>query len=301
MGVMAHSQPNYVLYAQSHPGFNPNKPDPKEISGAAPPGLTFVDNINGLMNAVFAFGGATLFVELMAEMRRPWDFWKSLLCADILIYLCYMVYGIYTYAMQGQYAYNISYQGIGTYNWQTVFNVFGLISGLIAAVLYGNIGIKVLYNNVGRDLFNFPLLESRTGKWIWAFFVPLYWILAWIVCQSIPQINTWIVIVGAGCILQFTYTFPPFMMLGFKVQRDAALPGEQFDASTGRIIHSDSGMKRWIRGFKKELAWNLFDLLYYLGACATAVLGLYAGFKTLVDTYESSPALTAWKCDSPTG
>ena len=28
--------------------------------------------INGLMNAVFASGGATLFNELMAEMRRPY-------------------------------------------------------------------------------------------------------------------------------------------------------------------------------------------------------------------------------------
>jgi hypothetical protein len=28
-----------------------------------------MDNINGLMNCVFAFGGATLFNELMAEMR----------------------------------------------------------------------------------------------------------------------------------------------------------------------------------------------------------------------------------------
>lgn len=99
MGVMAHSPPNYILYATTHPEFNIEAPDPISVSITAPPELTLVDNVNGLMNAVFSFGGATMFVELMAEMRRPMDFWKGLLCADLLIFLCYMVYGIYCYVM----------------------------------------------------------------------------------------------------------------------------------------------------------------------------------------------------------
>ncbi|KAI1610836.1 transmembrane amino acid transporter protein-domain-containing protein [Exophiala viscosa] len=301
MGVMAHSPPNYALYAASNPDFDINNPDPIKVAGGSPPGLSLNDNVNGLMNAVFSFGGATLFVELMAEMRRPMDFWKGLLAADILIYLCYMVYGLYTYCMQGQYAYNVSYQGVSPYGWQTACNIIGLITGLIAAVLYGNIGVKVLYNNVGRDLFKFPILESKRGKWIFVFFVPLYWVAAWVISQSVPQINSWIVLVGAGCILQFTYTFPPFMMLGLKIQRDAILPNETFDPATGQVTHVDSGMKRWIRGFKKELAWNLFDLFFYLGSCVTCILGLVAAFTTMVDAYKESVNLTAWKCESPTG
>ncbi|UKZ78770.1 hypothetical protein TrVFT333_006515 [Trichoderma virens FT-333] len=169
MGVMAHSPPNYVLYAASHPDFDVQAPNPISISVTAPPELTFVDNVNGLMNAVFSFGGATMFVELMAEMRRPMDFWKGLLCADFLIFLCYMVYGIYCYMMQGQYAYINSYQGISPYNWQTVCNAIELLTNVIAAVLYANIGLKVLYNSIGRYFFKFPDLNSGSGKWIWAF------------------------------------------------------------------------------------------------------------------------------------
>jgi len=301
MGVMAHSSPNYQLYAASHPDFDINHPDPIQVSGPAPPGLSIVDNVNGLMNAVFSWGGATLFVELMAEMRRPMDFWKGLTCANLLIYLCYMVYGIFVYCMQGQYAYNVSYQGISPYAWQTVCNIIGLITGLIAAVLYGNIGIKVLYNNLGRDLLHFPILESKRGKFIFMVFVPVYWLTAWVVVQSIPQMNSWIVIVGAGCILQFSYTFPPFLMLGFKMQRDSVLPEETYDPASGQVQRVDGGVKRWIRGFKKELWWNLFDLMYYLGACCTCILGLYAGFKGMIETYEDNPSLTAWRCQSPTG
>lgn len=287
---MAHTEPNYILYAANNPDFDKNNPEPIHVTGKSPPGLDIADNINGLMNAVFSFGkyypalshcrsdnppgGATLFVELMAEMRRPMDFWKGLLCADILIYLAYMIYGVYCYAMQGQYVYNVSYQGISPYNWQTVCNVLELITGLIAAVLYGNIGIKVLYNNLGRDVLKFPLLESKRGKWIWVFMVPIYWLTAWVIASSVPQINTWIVIVGAGCILQFSYTFPPFMMIGFKIQRDAITSGDTYDPATRTVTHVDAGWGRWWRGFKKELWWNLFDAVFYLGSCTTAVLGL---------------------------
>ena len=301
MGVMAHSPPNYILYEANNPDFDIQHPDPIQVSGKSPPGLSVADNVNGLMNAVFSFGGATLFVELMAEMRRPMDFWKGLLCADIIIYLVYMIYGVYCYAMQGQYVYNVSYQGVSPYNWQTVCNVLELITGIIAAVLYGNIGIKVLYNNVGRDLLKFPLLESKRGKWLWIFIVPSYWLSAWIIASSVPQINSWIVIVGAGCILQFSYTFPPFMMIGLKIQRDAITAQDSYDPTTRTATHADSGFSRWWRGYKKELLWNLFDTIFYLGGCTTAVLGLYAGFKTMVDVYQSNPNLTAWKCESPTG
>lgn len=252
MGVIAHSSPNYTALFASNPTLFPNgieNPPPVSISGGSPAGLDLVDNVNGLMNAVFSFGGATLFVELMSEMRRPMDFWKGMICAEVLIYVCYMMYGCYCYAIQGQYVFNPSYQGVSPYGWQTFGNVLGLITGMIAAVLYGNIGIKVLYNNVGRDIFKFPILESKKGKWIFAAFVPLYWILAFIVAVSVPQITSWIVFVGAAAILQFTYTFPPFLMVGFKSQRDAILPEETYDPNTGAVHRVDSGTKRWIRGY----------------------------------------------------
>lgn len=53
------------------------------------------------------------------------------------------------------------------YNFQTLGNAISFITGVIAALLYGNIGIKVFYSAVLRDLFHFPELNSRTGKWLW--------------------------------------------------------------------------------------------------------------------------------------
>ena len=298
---MSKTPPNYVTIHAAFPQILPdvNNPSPIRTQANLPSGLTFQDNINGLMQAVFSFGGATLFPNLLSEMRRPFDFWKGLLCGEIFIYLAYLIYGSACYGLQGQYVYNPSYQGVSPYNWQTVGNVLELITGIIAACLYGNIGIKVLYNNVGRDLLKFPILESKTGKWIWVAFVPVYWILAFIIGAAIPQVALFSAFVAAFCILQFTYTFPPILMVGFKTQRDAMLPEEGLDPATGRVNRVDSGMKRWWRGYKKELIWNVWDTIFFLGSCVTAVLGIYAAIYGMHQAYITNPNVSAFSCNSP--
>jgi hypothetical protein len=46
---------------------------------------------------------------------------------------------------QGQLVINPANQGMSPYNWQTAGNIISFIAALIAAALYGNIGIKVVY------------------------------------------------------------------------------------------------------------------------------------------------------------
>jgi hypothetical protein len=53
------------------------------------------------------------------------------------------------------------------YRFQTLGNAVSFISALIAALLYGNIGIKVLYSAVFRDVFKLPPLDKKMGKLIW--------------------------------------------------------------------------------------------------------------------------------------
>lgn len=108
-------------------------------------------------------------------MRRPRDFWKGMICAQSFIYVVYIFYGCFLYGYQGQYTVNPSFQGVSVYAWQTVGNIIGFLSALIAAGLYGNIGVKVIYNNIFTDFFGAPLLSTKKGKMIWIAFVPVYW------------------------------------------------------------------------------------------------------------------------------
>ncbi|KAK4973984.1 hypothetical protein LTR28_010934 [Elasticomyces elasticus] len=310
MGVAAHSTPNYAAAqgasAGAALGGDLVKPDP--TTGAYPPivhfaGLpdpgNFIGAINGLMQGVYAYGGAMVFIEFMSEMKRPRDFLKGMAAAQLFIYFFYMLYGLFMYAYQGQYAVNPSYQGIEPYAWQSAGNVIAIVSGLIAAGLYGNIGVKVLYNNILIEFLHAPPLTSKKGKILWAAIIPVYWTLAFIIAASIPNFFGLTSLVAAVCILQFTYTFPPLLYLGYAIKKGAMLPGEGFDPATGRVVRHDAGVKRWARGFTKG-AWylNVWNIIYMLGAGVTAGLGAYSAIEALIAAF-AQPQIGAFTCHSP--
>ncbi|KAL9037799.1 MAG: hypothetical protein Q9214_005544, partial [Letrouitia sp. 1 TL-2023] len=258
---------------------------PVATTAGPPKGVAFQGQLVGLMQAVYSYGGATLFVEFMAEMRRPYDFWKGMICAQTFIFCCYLVFGLLNYSRQGQFTINPVYQGVAPYNWQTVGNSLSLVSTLIAALLYGNIGIKVIYSNIFMELFKFPSLAVKSGKLIWVAVVPIYWAAAFVIAAAIPSFSNLQGLIAAACILQFSYTFPPLLMIGLQSQKDAIQDGEGFDPATGQTTRHDSGFSRWMRGFCKSLFLNLWYLFFFLGSVVTAVLGIYSAIVGLAHAY----------------
>jgi hypothetical protein len=304
MGVAANSPPNFSATQKSFgddfgPGpihrYAGTPPD-----GAASGGTGFTASLNGLNQAVYSYGGAMLFISFMAEMRHPFDFWKGIIIADIFIYCVYLFFGLFMYSYQGQYAYNPVMQGLSPYAWQTATNIMNIITGLIAAALYGNIGIKVMYVEVLEELFNFPALTDKKGKIIWVAIVPIYWAFAWVVCAAVPQFSYITGLIGAVCILQFTYTFPAILAFGFQIKKDAMVPEtESFNPETRSYNYVDTGMKRWVRGFMVKWWLNSFNFFYFLGALCTAALGIYSSAIGLKDAFDGSSVATSFGCASP--
>ena len=67
--------------------------------------------------------------------------------------------------------------------------------------LYGNIGIKVFYNNILIDIFNAPLLVTKRGKIIYACLVPIWWVIAFVIAASIPDYFGFVSVVAAAFLL----------------------------------------------------------------------------------------------------
>jgi amino acid permease len=309
MGSAAHSAPNYLGATQSAGatlnGGTSITPDANGIFPAVqhyaglPPSGSFAGSVNGAMQAVFAYGGAMIFPEFMSEMRYPRDFLKGMWAAQTFIYLVYMFYGLFMYGYQGQYVINPSYLGIGPYNFQTAGNVFAMVSALIAAALYGNIGIKVLYNSIFVEIFRAPSLATKAGKLIWVGLIPIYWSIAFVIAAGIPDFSGLTGIAAAVCILQFTYTFPPLLSVAYMVEKNAMLPEEGFDPATGSFARRDSGPRRWIRGFfAQKWYMNAFNVVYTLGALALAGLGSYGAIENLITAFASGTT-NSFVCKSP--
>ncbi|KAH8690322.1 transmembrane amino acid transporter protein-domain-containing protein [Talaromyces proteolyticus] len=312
MGVIANSLPNYEISTLGSAGsavdpdtitpVNGVYPAIMHYNGLPPNGL--VGSINGLLSAVLAYAGVQLFVEFMAEMKRPRDFIKAMWGAQFFIYTVYLVYGCFIYHFQGQYSFNPSYQGVSVYGWQTAGNMISLISALIAAGLYGNIGVKVIYNNVFMDLFRAPPLTSRRGKIIYACLVPIFWIIAFIIAAAIPDYFGFVSVMSASMLLNLTYTLPPLFALGFDIQKNSlrSQDGNGFDPMNGQAIQQGSAVQRWARGLISggafQVTINIWHILYLLASLAMSGLGMYAAIEGMITAFEN-PELNSFSCKSP--
>lgn len=191
-----------------------------------------------------------------------------------------------------------------------------MIAILIAATLYGNIGIKggccsgcslasadlgppVIYNNIFVELFRAPGLTRRPGKIAYAVLIPVYWATAYAIAAGIPNFSGLTAVMTSFCILQFTYTFPPLLSIAFYIQRHAMVDGDGFDPATGRTSRADSGCARWRRGFVgRRCCVNVGNTFYFLGAMALAGLGAYSSIVVLTDAFAKG-ATSSFVCKSP--
>ncbi|GJJ74731.1 hypothetical protein EMPS_07089 [Entomortierella parvispora] len=295
MGFIAHSPPNYAAALKNGIPFGPIV-----TSNVVP--LPASTKVNGIMQMVFAYGGAMIFPEIMAEMRRPMDFWKGMAMAQSLIFCAYLMYGIFVYAFQGQFTLPLAYQGVSKYSWQTLGNVLALITGIIAAGLYGNIGIKVAYINIVEDWFKGPSLLSRKGHVIWVIMVVVYWALAYVVGSAVPQVENISSLIAAICIMQFSYTFPPILRFGYDVITDAMSEDSVYIPGRGIAGRIDSwrDRSRWNRGlFTGRVYFKAFNLLLFFGFLVMAFLGMWGSGVSIQQAFKNQGAATSFGCTAP--
>lgn len=119
--------------------------------------------------------------------------------------------------------------------------------------MYSHIGCKVFYRNVLRGYFKAPSLSNARSTLYWSATVCGYWTVAWVIGSAIPNITDLNTVVGAACILQFTYTFPSALLVGHWVQRDAIKGDNHWEpgvAPWSNRVDTWRDWSRWRRGFK---------------------------------------------------
>jgi len=157
----------------------------------------------------------------------------------------------------------------------------------------------VIYNNVFVEIFHAPPLTTKPGKIAWIILIPIYWVIAYVIGAGIPDFIGLTSVVAAFCILQFTYTFPPMLAVAYMCKKNAMRADEGFDPATGAVRRSDSGFKRFLRGFMADRWWmNAWNILYFLGALCLAGLGGYAAIENLRAAFETG-ATNSFVCKSP--
>lgn len=130
------------------------------------------------------------------------------------------------------------------------------------------------------EMLSAPPLITRSGKILYAVIVPVWWSIAFVIAAAIPDYFGFVSVISASCLLNLTYSIPPFLALGFDLQKNTIKAGEGFDPNSGQVIRFRGLAARWFEGFWSggifQVCINIWHVLYFLCALAMCGLGMYA-------------------------
>ena len=118
------------------------------------------------------------------------------------------------------------------------------------------------------------------------------------IATAIPQVSNLGGLIASACVLQFSFTFPPIMMVGYNVQKDCMLPGDRWDSVTTQVVRQDGGWARLWRGYRKRLLQNVANTVLFFAAVTLAVLGMYSAIRQITASYAVG-ASTSFSCRNP--
>lgn len=283
------------------------------------PHLDISDQIQGVNLLIFAYGGAMIFPELLSEMKQPKSFWKGCCIAQLVIYVVYVIYACVMYSGAGQYALSIGYQIMAEGGALTFCNIASIITAVVAAAVYANVGLKVSYVNIVEDICHGPAIYSRAGRVVWFIWGVVFWAVAFIIVSAVPQINSLSGLISAIAICNFSYSFPALFVLVWLIHADAMeadgewtpydgqkrLDGWWSASRLGRGLFGgmyrvplpgQSGKQLILPGFLVKG----FVLALTLGGFTMSGLGLYAAAETIKTSFAAPGAIsTSFSCQAP--
>ncbi|ETS85839.1 hypothetical protein PFICI_03864 [Pestalotiopsis fici W106-1] len=248
-------------------------PDSYSVTGTESGGI-----LKGLNTIVYAYGDSLLFANLLGEMKNPSDFYRVLLMAVALVYAVYVFFGTFIYSYYGQYTYNPIVQGKPTSilmsRRKIAANAVAVMSSLIIAVLYANIGVKIIYVEVLHKLLGFPALRSQRGRWFWAGSIALYWTFVFLIAAFAPSFSYIISFLGAWIML--SYAFPALMALAYWMQKDIITADNQHISISGTSTSTNYGFQDWKRSFRRRPFFFAANILLFGSAFTLFGCGMYS-------------------------
>ncbi|OAG02500.1 amino acid transporter [Paraphaeosphaeria sporulosa] len=213
-------------------------------------------------NIVFAYAGHVAFFSFISEFRDPREFPKALFLLQATDVSMYIVVATVIYRFTGQ---DVTSPALGSASNVVMKVAYGIAlpTILLAGVIYGHVASKYVYVRIFRGTKH---MSRRTMLSIgsWAAITLTFWLIAWIIAESIPNFNNLLSLISALFASWFSYgmsgVFWLFLNWGcyarnwkkmaltalnlFVVAFGAAVCGIGLYAS-GKAIHEGGGSGSW--------------------------------------------------------
>lgn len=215
-------------------------------------------------NIVFAYAGHVAFFSFISEFRDPREFPKALFLLQATDVTMYLVVAVVIYRYTGA---EVASPALGSASNVVMKVAYGIAlpTILLAGVIYGHVAAKYVYVRIFRGTEH---MSKRTWLAIgsWAGITFTFWLIAWIIAESIPNFNNLLSLISALFASWFSYGISGVFWL---------------------FLNWGNYAKNW-----KKIALTMLNLFVFAMGAAVCGIGLYASGKAIHDESGSS----SWTC-----
>lgn len=166
----------------------------------------FVTGMVATANLFLSESGSSMYVPIIAEMRKPSHYRKAIIVAGVLVTIIYLTISLVIYRWCGVWLTTPAFGSAGTVFKKISYGV--ALPGLIIGVgIYQHVAAKYAFV---RALRNSDHLQSNTVvHWTtWIGINVLLGALAFIMCECVPILNYLLGLAGTLCAAPFSLIYP---------------------------------------------------------------------------------------------
>ncbi|KAF2734681.1 amino acid transporter [Polyplosphaeria fusca] len=154
-------------------------------------------------NIVFAYAGHVSFFSFISEFRDPTEFPKALFLLQATDISMYLVVAVVTYRYTGS---EVSSPALSSTSHVVMKVAYGIAlpTILLAGVIYGHVASKYVYVRLFRGTKHMAQ-RTWTSFGSWAAITLTFWLIAWVIAESIPVFNNLLSLISALFASWFTY------------------------------------------------------------------------------------------------
>lgn len=294
LGFMSNSEPNWQN-AESLLGI----PKAAVETFAVVSGQSMINRIVALSNISYVFAGSIVFPEIITEMKRPWDFWKSMLSSQVVIVVVYLIFGNVVYANQGQFSNSPAVFGISNMSALKGLSFITFITGCFQDVFFAHISSKIIYKNYLPAIFKSLRLDSKKGLILWSITVILTWVVIFVISAGVPEVSAISAFTSALTMIPLTYAIPFLVHLALLYTYANASYIKSFVPFSDEAEPQRVTVSEFLKiGFQKYKLITIFYVLLSLATLSFSGLGVYASTEYIKYIFEVSDA-TTFSCVSP--
>ncbi|KAF3047314.1 hypothetical protein E8E11_009432 [Didymella keratinophila] len=176
---------------------------------AVRPGLTFVKGLGPVLNIILAYTGHVAFLSFQSELADPREFKKALFFEQGVAITFYITISAVIYYYAGPL---VTSPALGSASPVVTKITFGLAipTIIIAGVVNGSVACKYIYIRTWKGT-NVVHEKSAKSLGSWYGICIVFWIVAWILAESIPNFNLLLGLIAALFGSWFSYALPIVM------------------------------------------------------------------------------------------